>query len=222
MTPLILWSGGAVVAALLLLAAIRLPPQRTAALLVLALAAGLALARQFPLALPLAFAAFSIWRSAPATSRRRARAPRFSEVESAWLSMRLDHDSGRMDGVIRRGPLAGQILSQLSPADLQTIAQAIRDDGDAESLALLDAWLERHGPEGAPDDESASSKGEMSAEEAYRVLGLSPGASSEEIRAAHHRLIRKVHPDTGGSAALAALINAAKARLDPARDGHRP
>ena len=209
-------------AALLLLAATRLPPRRTAALLVFAVAPGFALARQFPLALPLAFAALSIWRGAPSAKRRRARAPQFSEVESAWLSMRLDHDSGRMDGVIRRGPLAGQILSQLSPTDLRALAQAIGNEGDAESQALLDAWLERHGLGGAADEEPAETRGEMSAEEAYRVLGLSPGASFEEIRAAHHRLIRKVHPDTGGSAALAVLINAAKARLDPARDGHRP
>ena len=50
--------------------------------------------------------------------------------------------------------------------------------------------------------------------EAYRVLGLAPGASREAVRAAHSRLIRRVHPDLGGSGTLAALINAARDLLD--------
>lgn len=55
----------------------------------------------------------------------------------------------------------------------------------------------------------------MTEAEAYRLLGLAPGASREEVRAAHRRLIRRVHPDLGGSSALAALLNAARERLDP-------
>ena len=55
----------------------------------------------------------------------------------------------------------------------------------------------------------------MTEAEAYRILGLAPGASVEEVRAAYSRLIRRVHPDLGGSSTLAALINAAKELLDP-------
>jgi curved DNA-binding protein CbpA len=55
----------------------------------------------------------------------------------------------------------------------------------------------------------------MSEAEAYRVLGLAPGASVEEVRGAYRRLMRRVHPDLGGSSALAAMINAAKEVLDP-------
>ena len=54
----------------------------------------------------------------------------------------------------------------------------------------------------------------MTEAEAYRVLGLAPGASREAVRAAHSRLIRRVHPDLGGSSTLAALINAARDLLD--------
>ena len=50
----------------------------------------------------------------------------------------------------------------------------------------------------------------MSAAEALEVLGLKPGASAADIRAAHHRLMRASHPDAGGSDWLAARINQAR------------
>lgn len=53
----------------------------------------------------------------------------------------------------------------------------------------------------------------MSREEAFAVLELQPGATREEIIAAHKRLIQKMHPDRGGSTHLAQKINRAKDKL---------
>ena len=50
----------------------------------------------------------------------------------------------------------------------------------------------------------------MAREEALQVLGLSEGATAEEIRAAHRRMMKNYHPDHGGSDHLAAKINQAK------------
>jgi hypothetical protein len=52
--------------------------------------------------------------------------------------------------------------------------------------------------------------GAMSRDEAYAVLGVRPGASEQEIRDAHRRLMRGAHPDAGGSDWLAARINQAR------------
>ena len=50
----------------------------------------------------------------------------------------------------------------------------------------------------------------MDGDEARRVLGVTPGADADAIRAAHRRLVARVHPDQGGSAELAGRVNAAR------------
>ena len=49
--------------------------------------------------------------------------------------------------------------------------------------------------------------------EARRLLGLGEGATADEVREAHRRLIQRVHPDAGGSAELATRVNAARDAL---------
>lgn len=49
--------------------------------------------------------------------------------------------------------------------------------------------------------------------EARDLLGVSETASKAEIRVAYNRLMRMAHPDHGGTAGLAAQLNAARDRL---------
>jgi hypothetical protein len=76
-------------------------------------------------------------------------------------------------------------------------------------------WREKHASSGAREGARGprGPRNGMSANEAYDVLGLKPGAKEPDIRAAHRRLMMKFHPDQGGSTYLAARINEAKETL---------
>ena len=53
----------------------------------------------------------------------------------------------------------------------------------------------------------------MTSEQAMEILGLKPGYTKQDVIQAHRRMMRKVHPDRGGSDYLAAQINQAKDTL---------
>jgi hypothetical protein len=142
-----------------------------------------------------------------------------SRVKSDWIEMQLDHDSGAMSGRVKRGEFAGRSLDELNLDQLRKFARSVA--GSADSAALLEAYLDRRFPGWREDFQSdgdtrtggATNSGAMTDKEAYEILGLLPGASEAEIRAAHRRLMKAVHPDSGGSTLLAAKINQAKDRL---------
>ena len=140
-----------------------------------------------------------------------------SRVRSRFLDMVLDHDSGRLSGTIVAGPYAGRSLDDL---DLPALA-AMMPQFDAESCALLEGYLDcrfpawRQHAEGhtASGQGRAASSGKMTDEEAYQILGLQPGAGRDDIGRAHRTLMKKLHPDQGGSTYLAARVNEAKDTL---------
>ena len=145
-----------------------------------------------------------------------------STVRTRFVAMELDHDTGDMDGEILEGPHRGKRLSDLDLDSLLDLMHLAYNE-DSQSAQVIQSYLDRvHGDEWQEHAEEAGSAGggsnsgakpgtsQMTRDEAYEVLGLQPGAGEDEIRAAHRRLIREYHPDTGGSDYLAAKINEAK------------
>ena len=155
----------------------------------------------------------------------RYRAPRggqSSTVATEYLRMTLDHDTGTMTGTVLRGPFTGLRIEEMGAGDLLALLRECRAQ-DEEGARLLEAYLDRLHPDwrdemagggawaGAQDGRAARpAGGEMTVEEAYAILGLAPGATADEIKDAHHRLMVKLHPDHGGSDYLATQINRAR------------
>ncbi len=139
--------------------------------------------------------------------------PHVSEVATDYLSMRLDHDSGAMSGMVRRGRFQGRELSELAEDELIELWRSCRVE-DAHAASLMEAYLDRLKPEWRTAAEGAQARrggsDAMTREEAYAILGLKPGASDADVREAHHRLMMGVHPDHGGSTYLAAKLNQAR------------
>ncbi len=194
------------------------------AVLLLAVAAGLLFARRFGFALPVLLFAFTLLRSAHGipgfghTASKPSGGQR-STVRSAMLEMELDHDTGDLHGQVIAGEYEGRRLEDLDRDETFDLWQLT--ERDPESRALLEAYLDRRHAgwrvdfeaDGATGHDSPTGAGPMSEQEAYQVLGLAPGASEAEVRAAHRRLMLRMHPDQGGSTFLAAKINEAKDRL---------
>lgn len=148
--------------------------------------------------------------SLPFGRRGRAERTRSGEptrVETPWLIGFVTPDGALVDGVLRRGVFAGRTISSLSQEALFSTLNAVRID-DPQGAALLEAYLETGGERPPPP-----AGGPMTRAQAYDILGLQPGAGPDEIKSAHHRLITSLHPDQGGSSALAALVNQARDTL---------
>jgi len=183
-------------------------------------AAFLASRGQIGLALPLGVAGLGLlgwlpFGPAGLFQRTQKSSGQVSRVRSAFLEMELDHDTGAMRGRILAGQHEGVTLDALDMATVTGFLPNI----DEESRALLMAYLDRREPswrDNVKGDAAAGpgraswSSGKMTEEEAYQILGVHPGASAEEIGRAHRTLMKKLHPDQGGSTYLAARVNEAK------------
>ena len=191
--------------------------KKAGGILALAGAAFLTVRGQVALGVPLGFAGLSLlgWMPGAASFGQRTTKStgQVSRVSSDFVEMELDHDSGAMRGRILKGRMEGVTLDALDVPALMSLLPEF----DEESRALLMAYLDRRDPawrEHAQGDTAAGQgrawDGKMTEEQAYQVLGLPPGASADAVAQAHRTLMKKLHPDQGGSTYLAAQINAAK------------
>ncbi|MGD9868138.1 MAG: DnaJ domain-containing protein [Hyphomicrobiales bacterium] len=148
----------------------------------------------------------------------RRSAGQASRVRTSMIEMELDHDSGDMDGTVLGGRFEGRALSSLSFEEHLQLWKEVRA-ADANGAQLLQAYLDRvhegwreHADTsgGGTGKGARQTSGPMTVDEAYEILGLRPGADKGEVRKAHRDLMKRLHPDHGGSTYLAAQINQAK------------
>jgi hypothetical protein len=135
-----------------------------------------------------------------------------SSVTTELLAMWLEHGTGHLDGEVRKGSLAGRRLRDLGLDELLGLLDFARRD-DPSSVALLETYLDRRFPDWrtrAFDQRGGAPGDVMDERTALEILGLEPGASDEAVRAAHRRLMARLHPDHGGSDWLASRINQAR------------
>ncbi len=143
-----------------------------------------------------------------------------SRVRSAMIEMELDHATGAIRGMILAGKDEGKRLDALTrPALFELHAICLRDD--PEGARLLEAYLDRrfpgwrtagdaHHDAGSGGDARTRRSGTITEDEAYEILGLKKGAAAADIARAHRDLMKKLHPDLGGTTDLAARVNEAK------------
>lgn len=148
---------------------------------------------------------------------RRGRRGGQPVFRSSMVEVVVDGDA--IGGRVTSGVFRGRDLNRLGAAELSDLyAETARD---RRSRATLEIYLDRRMPgwrenmqgEAASRGRRASNASAMSEQEAYEILGLQQGAGEADIRAAHRRLMKRVHPDQGGSTFLAVRINQAKDRL---------
>ena len=151
-------------------------------------------------------------------TRRAASQPRrsgqTSTIRTEFLEMVLDHDSGEMSGTVLTGQHKGQHLNDMTLEAL--LGLLLECQADSDSQQVLEAYLDRH-QESWREQASASSRvppsdaeAPMSRQLALEILGLTDTASEADILHAHREMMRRLHPDRGGSDYLAKKINAAK------------
>ncbi len=199
--------------------------RKLAGVVVLLLAGFFALTGRFLFAVPLGILGMSLLgRSFPGAGGfnpfpggANKSAGQQSRVRTQNVEMELDHDSGNMEGTVLQGRFASRPLSSLDEPELLIVLGECRTS-DPQAAQLLEAYLDRRFPDwhvraGQSRDSGQAggqTDGPMSVEEAYEILGLEPGASKADIRSAHRSLMKKMHPDHGGSTYFAAKINQAK------------
>ena len=146
-----------------------------------------------------------------------ARSAAVSIQRSTTVEMALDRASGRRSARMIAGPHAGAVLDTLGLDGCLALLTSCRAT-DPVGARLLEAYLDGRSSgwrtAGDADRDAgarrARASGGMTEEQAYEVLGLGRGAPRDAVVRAHRTLMKRWHPDQGGTAELAARANEAK------------
>jgi len=141
-------------------------------------------------------------------------------LRSAMVEIEFSPTRGAVNGHVLAGAFEGRQLNDMSTQELEALHRACAAS-DPEGLRHLEIYFDgrfpgwRQAGEGDAnardrDGRARSSGGPMTENEAYEVLGLQKGAARDDITRAHRTLMKKLHPDQGGTTALAARVNEAK------------
>jgi hypothetical protein len=140
-----------------------------------------------------------------------------STVDTPCIRMHLDHETGMVSGRVLRGAFAGARIEEFDLAGLLALLRECVAEGDEGGAQLIEKYLDGVSPDWRDElyrpRASAASPGstaDMTDEEAYKILGLHPGADKAAVREAWRRLIKPFHTDQGGTDYLASKINRAR------------
>jgi len=157
---------------------------------------------------------FSLW-PALLPYFRRYQQNKQTSMHTRFVKLQIDMLNGELQGEVLEGKFKGHKLQAMTLVQLTQLLDECKHE-DAESAALLTAYLQRTHPEwehaGDSADYSTADTG-MSEQQARSILGVSENASKKEIIKAHKQIMQKIHPDKGGSDYLAQQVNQAKNTL---------
>ncbi len=138
---------------------------------------------------------------------------------------KVEVDLALMDGTTLRGSLFATQRQRLVdmmndprafiPIELEDGTVKVVNKAAISSITLLQQDMEEDRKEQTEKWQGTFAKGGMEPDEAYKVLGLTPGASMDQIQTAKKKLLSVLHPDKGGTNYLAAKISQAAVVLTP-------
>ena len=109
--------------------------------------------------------------------------------------------------------IVGLVVTGRAPAVMAVLAGLMAVAGRVMQLASYLPMFEKLFGKASTGSNSPTTNRVMTKAEAAEILGVDAAADPDDIRAAHKRLMQKLHPDRGGSEHLAKQINQAKAVL---------
>ncbi len=144
--------------------------------------------------------------------------PRNPVISSHFVKIIIDTEKNEISGQVIRGVKEGKNLHNLSLEDLNELIKFYsKKDKDSEQILISymdlnhDNWRSRmRGYYESGDKLTGSTSNQITRREAIKILGLRSHPTIEEVKANHRQLMKRFHPDQGGSPFLAAKINMAK------------